>query len=122
MLLDSNIIIYAFEPDYPEVERFLETGHFAVSSISQLEVMGYWRLSAAEYQRFEAFFGELDILPVTDAVIARAVSLRRQRSLGLADAVIAATALLNGLPLVTHNTEDFKWIEGLQLIDPMSDK
>ena len=31
MLLDSNIIIYAFEPDYPEVERFLETGHFAAS-------------------------------------------------------------------------------------------
>ena len=39
--------------------------------------------------------------------------------MGLADAVIAASALIHRLPLVTHNGQDFQWIEGLELVDPI---
>lgn len=119
MLLDSNIVIYAFQPAHSNLERFLGAGHFAASAITQLEVMGYWRLSEPEYCRFELFFGELDILPVSADVIALAISLRLKRSMGLADAIIAATALLHRMPLVTHNTQDFQWIDGLSLVDPL---
>ena len=36
----------------------------------------------------------------------------------LPDAVIAATALQNGLVLVSRNTKDYKNIQGLEVIDP----
>jgi toxin FitB len=36
----------------------------------------------------------------------------------LGDAIIAATALVHGLALVTNNTKDFTHIEGLVIIDP----
>ncbi len=36
----------------------------------------------------------------------------------LPDAVIAATALQNGLVLVSRNAKDFKYIQGLEVIDP----
>jgi len=36
----------------------------------------------------------------------------------LPDAVIAATALQNGLVLVSRNVKDFKYIQGLEVIDP----
>jgi predicted nucleic acid-binding protein len=39
-------------------------------------------------------------------------------AVSLGDALIAATALEQGLPLVTRNTDDFKWIAGLQLVNP----
>ena len=32
--------------------------------------------------------------------------------------VIAATALEHGWPLVTANVDDFKWIPGIELIEP----
>lgn len=54
MILDSNIVIYAFEPKYrgSSLEDFLQQGEFSVSNITRLEVMGYWRNSDAEFRRF----------------------------------------------------------------------
>ena len=58
-------------------------------------------------------------LGVTDVIADRAVQLRQQRRMSLGDSLIAATALVHGEPLVTHNLSDFNWIEGLELIDPL---
>lgn len=121
MILDSNIVIYAFQPEYRDssLEKFLLQGEFSVSNVTRLEVMGYWRNSDDEFKRFELFFEAIHILAVSSEIIDRAIQLRRQRSMGLGDAMIAATALIHQLPLVTHNTRDFQWIAELELIDPL---
>lgn len=121
MILDSNIVIYAFRPEYRDssLERFLLQGEFSVSNVTRLEVMGYWRNSDEEFKRFELFFEAIHVLGVSSEIIDRAIQLRRQRSMGLGDAMIAATALIHQLPLVTHNTRDFQWIAELELIDPL---
>ncbi len=120
MLLDSNIVIYAFDPAFAQVTSFLRGRSFSASVVTQIEVLGFWRLSEEEYQRFEAFFRAVNVIELSSAVVKEAIALRRMRSIGLADAVIAATALLNGFPLVTHNTEDFRKIEGLEILDPVT--
>jgi predicted nucleic acid-binding protein len=38
----------------------------------------------------------------------------------LGDALIGATAITNDLTLVTRNVDDFDWIEGLQILDPLA--
>ena len=53
-------------------------------------------------------------------VTLRAVTLRQSRRMSLGNAIIAATALRHNLPLATHNTADFRWIGGLQLVDPLA--
>lgn len=40
--------------------------------------------------------------------------------MGVADAIIAATALVHNIALVTRNLDDFQHIEELRLIDPFS--
>ena len=40
--------------------------------------------------------------------------------MGLADAIIAATALVHDLPLVTRNEEDFKHVTGLRVVNPFA--
>jgi predicted nucleic acid-binding protein len=57
---------------------------------------------------------EIDIF-----IITKAIELRKSRKMSVADAIIAATALLKGLELYTHNIQDFDWIEGLRVVDPI---
>ena len=49
------------------------------------------------------------------------IDLRSHSSIRLGDAIIAATALTNGLPLMTRNISDFNQINQLQLINPFGD-
>ena len=66
----------------------------------------------------EAFFRLAQVLPLSQAVLDQAVTLRRQRKMSLGDALVAGTALVHGLTLVTRNVEDFQWIQGLLLLNP----
>ena len=118
MLLDSNIIIYAAQPGYPDLRRFTRDHSPAVSAVSYVEVLGYHRLTEQERKHFEMFFAAATVLPISDAVLNQAVRLRQARKMSLADALQAGTALAHGLTLVTRNTKDFEWVSGLSLLDP----
>jgi hypothetical protein len=118
MLLDSNIIIYAIQPGYPDLRRFIRDHSPAVSAVSYVEVLGYHRLTEQERKHFEMFFAAATVLPISDAVLNQAVRLRQARKMALADALVAGTALAHGLTLVTRNTKDFEWVKGLSLLDP----
>ncbi len=120
MLLDSNIIIYASKPENAELRFFLDRIRRSVSVISYIESLGYQRLSEQERERLLRIFRRTRILPLTDTIAQQAVSLRQQRRVGLGDSIIAATAMVHNLTLVTHNVEDFRWIGGLEILDPLS--
>lgn len=119
MLLDTNIVIYAAQPEHAYLRAFIETHAPSVSIITRIETLGYHRLRAEEKTALEAFFEAADVLPVTDDVADRAVALRQRRRLSLGDSLIAATALASALQLVTHNVADFAWIDGLEIVDPV---
>ena len=119
MLLDSNIIIYAALPEYGALQDFIAQHAPAVSAISRVEVLGYHLLTQQDRSDFEEFFAAATVLPVSDSVISKAIELRQQRKLKLVDALIAGTALAHGLTLVTKNLQDFEWIDGLGLLDPL---
>jgi toxin FitB len=119
ILLDSNIVIYGLEPAYPVIQAWIATVAPAVSAISKVEVLGFHGLTPDKETLLEQFFKAATVLPVDDVVIERAILLRQIRKLSLGDSIIAATALEYEVPLATRNVSDFKWITGLQLIDPM---
>jgi predicted nucleic acid-binding protein len=119
MLLDSNAIIYAVKPQFVQLRELIATHSSAVSAISYLEVLGYHRLTAADLQDFKAFFALLSMIPITQAVIEQATHLRQQRKMSVGDSIIAATAILHKLTLVTANTNDFQWIPDIQLLNPL---
>lgn len=47
------------------------------------------------------------VLDLTEAIAEQSIRLRQQFKTKTPDAIIAATALLNGLTVVTNNTSDF---------------
>jgi len=119
MLLDSNIIIYAALPEYGTLRDFIAKHAPAVSVISRVEVLGYHLLTQQDRLEFEELFAAATVLPVSDLVISKAIELRQLRKLKLGDALIAGTALAHRLTLVTRDTQDFQWIDGLTLLDPL---
>lgn len=48
-------------------------------------------------------------------MIEQAIDLRRQKKMKWGDAIIAATAVAYGIPLMTRNKDDFNHITGLDL-------
>jgi len=121
MLLDSNILIYAAQPEHAVLRQFIAEHAPAVSVISYIEVLGFHRLQESERVLLEQFFRAAEVLPLSDAVVQHAVQLRQQRRMSLGDSVVAGTALAHGRTLVTRNTDDFRWISELALLDPLAE-
>lgn len=120
-MLDSNLVIYAARPEYPGLRRLITVRSPAVSAVSVVKVLGYHKLSVAERAHFEAFFAAAEVLPLSDAMVARAVILRQARKMSLGDALVAATALVFGRELLTRNVKDFADVSGLAVTDPLAD-
>jgi len=121
MLIDSNIIIYASQVEYPQIEQFIREHDIAVSAVSYVEVLGYHRLTEESRLFLEEFFRIVEVLAISQAVLDRAVTLRQIRRMSLGDAIIAATALVYDRTLVTRNIEDFQWITELSIVNPFED-
>jgi toxin FitB len=119
MLVDSNIIIYAAEPGFDAIRCFVAQNKPVVSVISKVEVLGYHLLQPENKQKLEKLFKILPVLPVSEDIIDKAVTLRQQRKMSLGDSLIAATALIYDLTLVTANVKDFFLIEGLGVLNPL---
>ena len=67
------------------------------------------------------FIADANILPISPAVVNQCVAIRRSRKIKTPDAILAATALLHGLTLLTHDS-DFNKISGLNILNPQSYK
>ena len=121
MLLDTNILIYMAQPGGEVLQAQMAAASPAASLIARVEALGFYRITAGERERMDKVFAWVEVLPVNDAVADAAILLRQARRMKLGDALIAATALLYELPLVTRNVDDFKHIAGLQIINPFAE-
>lgn len=121
MIVDSNLIIYSIQPAYPGLRRMVSADTMSVSAITIVEVLGYHKLTQLIRAEFEKFFAAANVTPVTDTIVASAVALRQAHKMSLGDSLIAATAVVSGRKLLTHNVKDFAWIPGLVVVDPLAD-
>jgi predicted nucleic acid-binding protein len=88
-----------------------------ISVISQIEVLRFTDTPENE-QVLADFVNAAIIHLLSDPVIHRTIVLCKQSRIKLPDAIIAATALTEDFVLVTRNTDDFKNIAGLELLNP----
>lgn len=116
LLLDTDIFI-----DFFNAGRFhalFNSSRFTVyySIITKKELLT--KPGLRENER-EAILDELSrcrLITLSESIAARYSELRRQHpSLDKGDALIAATALVKRLPLMTRNTRHFRMVTGLTL-------
>jgi len=121
MLIDSNLIIYATQPQYHLLRTWLMAHITHYSVISRLETLGYHRLDNVEKQAISGILDNLNMLMLNKPTLEIAIALRQQRKMSLGDVLIAATCLEHQLPLATANKKDFVWIDGLTLNNPLEE-
>lgn len=120
-LIDTNVVIDYTSNLLPVkgetfVENIFNTG-FNISVVVQIESLGY-NGDPAKMLLLERFLATANIYPVASVIAQQTILLKKAGKIKLGDAIIAATALVHDLILVSRNIDDFKNIPGLQVIDP----
>ena len=116
LLLDTDIFI-----DYFNTGRFhalFDSSRFIVyySIITRKELLTKLGLRDNERASIMAELSRCRLIALTDSIAARYSDLRRRYpSLEKSDALIAATALVKRLPLMTRNKRHFKIVSDLIL-------
>jgi predicted nucleic acid-binding protein len=125
-LLDTDTCS-AFIRGEPLVQsRFLQHGGRLLISIITEAELRQWLLRRRTPQRYQTeanvLFAGVTVLNLTPAIIQEfaklgAMLLDQGTPMALPDQMIAATALVQSLTLVTHNTQDSLNVPGLTLLD-----
>jgi toxin FitB len=71
--------------------------------------------SAVEAEQIRRLLGAMTEYPVDRQIAEEAGRIRQEVGIRLPDALIAATALVNGLTVDTRNLSDFRRVPGLRL-------
>ena len=110
-LLDTNVIIGLL--NRLPTARSLVAGPEDVSSaygysaVTRMELLGFWGITEPEKAAIESMLSQLIYFPVTRAVEDATIVLRQTLRVKLPDAIIAATAQVAELKLLTLD-EDLK--------------
>ena len=113
ILVDTNIILYLLSGS-DTLEEVLQGKNIYLSFISELELVGYKNISTKEEQQISELLNDLSIIDLNNRK-EKYIDIRKTHGLKLADAVIAATAIVSGFPLITADKQ-FKVVKGLNLI------
>jgi len=117
-LIDTNILIDAQMKKLPEKGlKFLAdviNENFTVSFITYIEFLGYKDATATT----EEFIALADVLEINKNIIDKCIALRKTNKIKLPDAIIAATAMVNDMTLISRNISDFGNINDIQVVNP----
>ena len=117
-LIDTNSLIDAqMKRIPPKGLLFLANAineNFTISFVTYIEFLGYKNISKAS----EEYINLATVIEIDKQIIDACVALRKKHKIKLPDAIIAATAIVYDLTLITRNTHDFKNIKALKTIDP----
>ncbi len=124
-LIDTNVVIDLFEGRLPKkaalrVDDLVISGDASVSIINKIELLGF-NSQPITYQNLVRLIDASTVISLTDTIVDKTIALKKVKKIKLPDAIIAATAMVHKLTIISRNTVDFKNIEGLNCLDPYSD-
>lgn len=122
ILLDTSVLIDFLRRKDREKSLLVEIARLgyspAISLTTHTELFSgksVWQKKRAK-KELEVLLSGLEIILVNEQVSLMAGKLRARYQIGLIDAIIAACAIEQKLPLLTLNVKDFKKIKGIKLL------
>lgn len=121
-LIDTNVLIHALNGDaqasiLSRVDDAI-ANQARYSVVTRMELLGWNGHTADSRRETAALLTQLMEISLTPTIVALVIDIRSTITIKLPDAIIAASALAENLPLMTCNTGDFRRIASLVVIDP----
>ena len=126
-LIDSNIAIYLLNGSLNEnALTFIEpiiNDAYSLSVITKIELLGFTFSDANKLSETQYFIDDSTLLALTDEIVTKTIELRQTFKIKpnrrtVPDAIIAATAIVFDLTLISRNDKDFKSLTNLKYLNP----
>lgn len=122
-LWDTNTGIYFLQQQFPSsAEQFIDStlsdSSPAISVITEIELLCWKTTTEKDLEVLHNFINDSMVFELEKEIKLKTADIRKVHKIKLPDAVIAATALIHNLTLLTRNVSDFKNIDGLDIINP----
>src|SRR5690554_3905340 len=120
-LIDNNAVIEFLGGTLPSagsdwMQNICDQNLQFLSVINKIEILGF-NVPPSELVVFNEFIQAAQVIPLSETVVQQTIEIRKTYKIKLPDAIIAATAMVYGLTLITRNTSDFYPIQQLPCID-----
>jgi predicted nucleic acid-binding protein len=122
LLVDTDILIdvaRGVEQAILCLKRLEEGSVLAISIVTHMELIVGCR-NKTELKDLEFFLQRFQVLKLTESISEKTVELlthyRLSHGLLIPDALIAATALIHKVPLLSKNQKDYRFLSELQLL------
>ncbi|AXI24280.1 PIN domain [Cardinium endosymbiont of Sogatella furcifera] len=95
------------------MHRLLKSGLPTISVVTEIELL-CWKTDNTDRKKvLNTFLSKVSIIELEQPIKFKTVALRKTIRIKLPDAIIAATAIVHDLTLVTRHVKDFTNIHGL---------
>lgn len=112
-LADTNFLIH-FNQGNSIVEPFVDY-NFAVSFITEIELLGAFSIPKIQRGQFKDLINDCFVIEMDYKIKTKCIEIRNKYKLKIPDAIIAASAIVFNLPLITSDKE-FEKVKELDLI------
>jgi len=122
-LCDTNTIIYFLQRQFSEaaelyIDELFKREQPVMSTITEIELLSWKPVSETDDEIIKKFIGDSKVIELEPAIKTKASEIRKKTGTKLPDAIIAATALVYNLTLITRNIKDFKKVGEISIVNP----
>jgi predicted nucleic acid-binding protein len=122
-LIDTNILIYHTKGLHTAsrfINEVIAQQGFNISILTQIEFLGWEKHTVKGFRKCRRLIELANVYLIDEDIAEEAIGLKRLVRIKLADAVIAATALVNNLKLATRNVDDYRAVKNLKIFNPFA--
>lgn len=111
VILDTNIILYALQWN-EEAYTIIAEKSIVISVITKIELLWYHKINQNEYMNIKELLNTFQVIPLDESITQWTIDIKRKYNTKTPDSIIAATAQMYDIPLVSADT----WFKKIQEI------
>lgn len=122
-LCDTNTIIYFLQQQFSQaaesyIDELFKKHQPVISAITEIELLSWKPASEKDSEIIKNFIADSIVIELEPAIKTKASEIRKATGIKLLDAIIAATAFVYNLILITRNVKDFKKVGEIPIVNP----
>jgi predicted nucleic acid-binding protein len=122
-LWDTNTVIYYLQQQFPPtaekyMDKIVADSRPAISAITEIELLCWKSAKEKDLAVIQSFIDDAFVIELEQPIKIKTANIRKLHHIKLPDAIIAATAIVYDLTLISRNKSDFVNISRIKVLSP----